>query len=195
MPTEDFDALRETMKKAAAALRKAEVPYLLGGGLAAWARGGPETDHDLDFMVKPEDAQRAQEALVAAGMRPEDPPEDWLLKVYDSNDVLVDIIFRPASGPITDEVFERSDEREVEAVRMRLMALEDIVVTKLLALSETDLDYESVLQIARPLREQIDWDEVRERASESPYARGFFALAEELDVIAPPSAGRNGDAA
>ena len=183
------------MKKGAAALREADVPFLLGGGLACWARGGPETDHDLDFMVKPEDAQRAQEALVAAGMRPEDPPEDWLLKVYDSNDVLVDIIFRPASGPITDEVFERSDEREVEAVRMRLMALEDIVVTKLLALSETDLDYESVLQIARPLREQIDWDAVRERASESPYARGFFALAEELDVIAPPSAGRNGDAA
>ena len=194
MPNEDFDALRETMKKAAAALREADVPYLLGGGLACWARGGPETDHDLDFMVKPEDAERAQQALVAAGMRPENPPEDWLLKAYDSNDVLVDIIFRPASGPITDEVFARADEREVDAVRMRLMALEDIVVTKLLALSETHLDYESVLDIARPLREQIDWDDVRARASESPYARGFFALAQELDVIGRPSAGRDGDA-
>jgi predicted nucleotidyltransferase len=195
VPNEDFDALRETMKKAAAALRDADVPYLLGGGLACWARGGPETDHDLDFMVKPEDAERAQEALAAVGMRPENPPEDWLLKAYDSNDVLVDIIFRPASGPITDEVFARADEREVDAVRMRLMSLEDILVTKLLALSETHLDYESVLDIARPLREQIDWDEVRERASESPYARGFFALAEELDVIASSSAGRDGDAA
>ena len=184
MPNEDFNALRETMKKGAAALREADVPFLLGGGLACWARGGPETDHDLDFMVRPEDAESAQEALVEAGMRPEKPPEDWLLKAYDSNDVLVDIIFRPASGPITDEVFARGEEREVDAVRMRLMALEDIIVTKLLALSETHLDYESVLEIARPLREQIDWDDVRERASESPYARGFFALAEELDVIA-----------
>ena len=183
MPNEDFDALRATMKKAAAALREADVPFLLGGGLACWARGGPETDHDLDFMVKQEDAERAQEALLRAGMRPEKPPEDWLLKAYDSNDVVVDIIFRPASGPITDEVFERAEEREVDAVRMRLMALEDIVVTKLLALSETHLDYESVLEIARPLREQIDWDDVRERAGDSPYARGFFALAEELDVI------------
>jgi hypothetical protein len=194
VPNEDFDALRETMKKGAAALREAEIPFLLGGGLAAWARGGPESDHDLDFMVKPEDAERAQQALVAAGMRPENPPEDWLLKAYDSNDVLVDIIFRPASGPITDEVFARADEREVDAVRMRLMALEDIVVTKLLALSETHLDYESVLDIARALREQIDWDDVRARASESPYARGFFALAQELDVIGRPSAGRDGDA-
>jgi hypothetical protein len=194
VPNEDFDALRRTMKKGAAALREAEVPFLLGGGLACWARGGPETDHDLDFMVKPDDAERAQNALVAAGMRPEKPPEDWLLKAYDDNDVLVDIIFRPASGPITDEVFARGEEREVDAVRMRLMALEDILVTKLLALSETRLDYESVLDIARPLREQIDWREVRERASESPYARGFFALAEELDVIARPSARGDGDA-
>jgi hypothetical protein len=194
VPNEDFDALRQTMKKSAAALREAEVPFLLGGGLACWARGGPKTDHDLDFMVKPEDAERAQKALVAAGMRPEKPPEDWLLKAYDDNAVLVDIIFRPTSGPITDDVLARAEEREVDAVRMRLMALEDIIVTKLLALSETHLDYESVLEIARALREQIDWDEVRERTNESPYARGFFALAEELEVIARPSARGDGDA-
>jgi hypothetical protein len=192
VPNEDFDALRGTMKKAAAALREAEIPFLLGGGLACWARGGPETDHDLDLMVKPDDAERALDALVAAGMRPEKPPEDWLLKAYDSNDVLVDVIFRPTIGPITDEVLARGEEREVDAVRMRLMALEDIIVTKLLALSETHLDYGSVLEIARALREQIDWDEVWERSKASPYARGFFALAAELDVIARRSAGGDG---
>jgi hypothetical protein len=193
VPNEDFDALRETMKKGAAALREAEIPFLLGGGLAAWARGGPESDHDLDFMVKPEDAERAQQVLVTAGMRPENPPEDWLLKAYDSNDVLVDLIFRPTIGPIDDEVLGRGEEREVDAVRMRLMALEDVVVTKLLALSETHLDYGGVLQIARSLRERIDWNEVRERTSESPYARGFFALAEELEIIRRPSAGGDDD--
>jgi hypothetical protein len=193
VPNEDFDALRETMKKGAAALREAEIPFLLGGGLAAWARGGPESDHDLDFMVKPEDAERAQKALATAGMQPENPPEDWLLKAYDSNDVLVDLIFRPTIGPIDDEVLGRGEEREVDAVRMRLMALEDIVVTKLLALSETHLDYGGVLQIARALREQIDWDEVRERTRESPYARGFFALAEELEIVQRSSAGGDDD--
>jgi hypothetical protein len=192
MPNDDFDALRETMKKAAAALRDADVPFMLGGGLACWARGGPKTDHDLDFMVKPEDAERAQEALVTAGMRPERPPEDWLLKAHDANGVLVDVIFRPTSGPVTDEVLARGEEREVDAVRMRLMALEDIIATKLLALSETHLDYESVLEIARALREQIDWDDVRERTDGSPYARGFFALAEELGVVEPSSAAQDG---
>ena len=47
----------------AAALREAGVPFLLGGSLASWARGGPETRHDLDLMIKPEDAERALEAL------------------------------------------------------------------------------------------------------------------------------------
>ena len=52
MPDEGFDAFEATLKKAVAAFREAEVPTLLGGSLAIWARGGPETRHDLDFMVK-----------------------------------------------------------------------------------------------------------------------------------------------
>jgi aminoglycoside-2''-adenylyltransferase len=88
----DFDDLLETLKRATAALREADVPFLLGGGLAAWARGGPETEHDLDFMVKPDDPERALKALVNAGFRPEKPPEDWLYKAWHG-DVLIDIIF------------------------------------------------------------------------------------------------------
>ena len=56
------------------------MPHILGGGLAAWARGGPPTEHDVDFFVRAEDAERALEALVEAGMKPERPPEGWLLK-------------------------------------------------------------------------------------------------------------------
>ena len=51
MPNEDFHELIKTMKRAAASLREAEVPFLLGGGMA-WARGGPPTDHDVDLLVR-----------------------------------------------------------------------------------------------------------------------------------------------
>ncbi len=189
MATPEFDEILETTKRAAAVLRDADVPFLLGGGIATWARGGPRSDHDLDFMVKPEDAERAQEALVEAGMTPDPTPEDWLLKVWDDG-VLVDLIFRPASGPITDDVIARGEEREVLSMTMRVMALEDIFATKLLALDETSLDYVSVLEMARAVREQVDWDEVRELTKESPYARAFFTLVEGLGVVSPDSAGR-----
>ena len=194
MPNHDFEAILATLKKAAAALREADVPFMLGGGLAAWARGGPESGHDLDLMVKPDDAERAQNALEAAGFKPENPPEDWLLKAYDENDVLVDLIFRPTSGPITDETMARAEEREVLSVRMHLMRLEDVVVTKLLALNETHLDFAGILEMARSLREQIDWEEVRERTSDSPYARAFFSLVEELGVVERASASADGHA-
>jgi hypothetical protein len=184
----EFEAICESMKKAAGALREAEVPFLLGGGLAAWARGGPSSDHDVDFLVKPEDAEKAAETLAATGMRIERPPEGWLLKAWD-DDVLIDLIFDPATGPVTDELFERGEDREVLATRMRVMALEDVMVTKLLALDETHLDLSGPLEMARPLREQIDWDEVRSRTVESPYALGFFALVEALGVVDPSTVG------
>jgi hypothetical protein len=177
-----------TLKRAAAALRDADVLFALAGGLACWARGGPETDHDLDFMVREEDAERALDVLVAAGMRPERPPEDWLFKAWDG-DVLVDLIFRPASGPVDGEMFSRSSLLEVEAVEMRVLSLEDVLVTKLLALGEHNIDYESVLEVARSLREQIDWDDVRARTTASPYAAAFFTLVEGLGIVGEPSGG------
>jgi hypothetical protein len=101
-----FQEFTVTLKKAVAAFREAQVPALLGGSLAIWARGGPETKHDLDFMVKPDDAERALQALVDVGMKPERPPEGWLYKAWDG-DVLVDIIFQPRGLEMTDEVFAR----------------------------------------------------------------------------------------
>ena len=179
----EFDeAMAATMKKAAGALREADVPFVLGGGLAAWARGSTFSDHDVDFLVKPEDTDRAVRALEDAGMRIERPPEGWLLKAHDG-DVLVDVIFEPATGAVTDELIDRAEEREVLSARMRVLALEDIMASKLLALNETHLDYASSLEIARAVREQVDWDEVRERTSDSPYAKAFFTLVEELGVV------------
>ncbi|HYY77233.1 MAG TPA: nucleotidyltransferase family protein [Gaiellaceae bacterium] len=179
---QEFERMMPTLKKAAAALRDAEVPFLLAGGLACWARGGPETDHDLDFMVREEDAERALETLVEAGMRPERPPEAWLYKAWDG-DVLVDLIFRPASGPVDERMFARGSLLEVDAVEMHVLSLEDVLVTKLLALGEHSVDYDSVLEVARSLREQIDWADVHGRTAHSPYAAAFFTLVEGLGIV------------
>jgi predicted nucleotidyltransferase len=179
--TTEFDELLETLKRAAAGLRDAGVPFALGGGIAIWARGGPETEHDLDFFVKPEDAERALQALADAGCETERPPESWLYKAW-CDDVLVDLIFEPSGLIVDDELLGRAEELEVKAVRMPVLRPEDVLVTKLLALREHELDYESLLEIARTVREQIDWEEVRRRTEHSPYAKAFFTLVDELDV-------------
>lgn len=169
-------------KRAGAALREAEVPFLLAGGLAAWARGGPPTEHDVDLCMRAEDVERAAWALEEAGMKIEHPPEEWLVKAFDG-DVMIDLIFEPEGNPVDDAMFERADDMSVQAATMRVMAVDDILVTKLLALTEHHLDYDGLLELARPLREQIDWDTVRKRTEHTPFARAFFTMAEGLGLV------------
>jgi predicted nucleotidyltransferase len=181
----------ESLKKTVAALREAGVPFLLGGSLAVWARGGPETRHDLDFVIKPADADRALEVLAAAGMRVERPPEEWLHKAWDG-DVLIDLIFAPRGLEVTDAVIERGELLHVAGITIPVMALEDVLATKLMALHQHELDYTSLLTIARAVREQIDWESLRARTAESPYAKAFFTLCDELDIVPPGVQGQRG---
>ncbi|TML48861.1 MAG: nucleotidyltransferase family protein [Actinobacteria bacterium] len=180
----DLEDLVSSMKRAAAALRDADIPFMLGGGLAAWARGGPRSDNDVDFFVREDEAERALEALVESGMRAERPPEEWLLKAHDG-DVLVDLIYRPSGGPIDSEFFARAEELEVLGHSLLVASIDDVFVSKLLALTEQEPDFQSVLELARALREQIDWESVRSRTRDSPFARAFFTLAEGLGIVAP----------
>jgi hypothetical protein len=183
------EQLLETMTHVAAALRDAEVPYLLAGSFGVWARGGPTHDTDLDFAVKPDDIDRAVDALVAAGLQEKPTPEEWLRKVCDG-DVQVDLIFNPAGLEIDDEAMERGDDVEVNGMTFRVMSVDDVMTTKLFAFKEHYLDYEAALEIARMVREQIDWDKLRARCADYAYAKPFFTLAEELGVIETPSGGR-----
>src|SRR3954454_23730736 len=185
-----FADFEHALKKSAAVLREADVPFLLGGSLASWARGGPESRHDLDLMIRPADVDRAVEALTAAGLRFEDPPEEGLVKAYDG-ETFVDLIFHPKGTEVDDDLIERGEVMSVLGMEMRVMALEDVLVTKLMALTEHSLRYESLLAIARALRERVDWQNVRARTEESPWARAFFVMLEGLGVLpeASPSTG------
>jgi hypothetical protein len=115
-------------------------------------------------------------------MRTERPPEGWLYKAWHG-EAMIDVIFEPEGLPMTEEVFKRAETMSVLSLPTPVMALEDVLLTKLNALDEHALDYTSLLAMARALREQIDWAQLRERAGESPYAKAFFTLVEELGVV------------
>jgi hypothetical protein len=179
------EQLLRAMMHAAAALRDAEVPYLLAGSFAVWARGGPAHETDLDFAIKRDDVGRAVQALEAAGMERRPTPEEWLEKVCE-DDVQIDLIFNPAGLEVDDDVLARGDDIEVNGMTFRVMAVDDVMTTKLYAFKEHYIDYESTLEMARVLREQIDWDELRRRCGDYAYAKPFFTLAEELGVAVKP---------
>lgn len=185
--TQTHEAIAATLRKAAPALRDAGVPFMLGGSLACWARGGPRSQNDLDLILPPSEAERALAALGKVGMRTDHPPEEWLAKAWDG-DVMVDLIFRLLGlGDVTVEMIAAAEQMQVLAIRMPVMATEDILVAKLLSISEQNLDYGPPLEMGRSLREQIDWDDVRRRTADSPYARAFFDLLRELEVLPVPA--------
>jgi hypothetical protein len=178
----EFKQIVDSLRKAAAALRETDVRYCLGGSVASWARGGPETVNDVDLIVAPEDVQAAVAALEGAGMRSEVPLEGWLVKCWDG-EVLVDLIHRATGYESVEEILGRADVMRVASLDVPVASMEDVLTPKLLAFDEHYLDYTGALRAARALREQIDWDVLRDKTCHSPYAKGFFCLLEALEII------------
>jgi predicted nucleotidyltransferase len=169
------------MKKVAVALKGADIPFALAGGYAAFARGGPESDHDVDFYLREDDLSAAEKALAAEGLRVEHPPEDWLVKVFHG-DAMVDLIHHPTDLPVTAEMLARADEIEVDSVAMPVLAATDLVLSKLLAMNEHYCDFGSELPVVRAIREQVDWDRLDEQSAHNPFARAFLSLVADLGI-------------
>jgi predicted nucleotidyltransferase len=177
-----FEALVAALRRAAGALERAGIDFVVGGSVAAWARGGPEVTHDLDLLVVEDDAEDAKRALATEGMPVHDPPETWLFKAWDG-DVPVDVIFRPVGLEVDRTLLRDAERVPIAGLSLPLLGLEEMFATKLLAFNDHYLEYQHMLEIARAVREQVDWDEVRARCADSPHARAFLYLLEELNVI------------
>jgi hypothetical protein len=180
------EGLIVTLKRVAAVLKQVDVPFALGGGFAAYAHGGHSSDHDVDFLLRQEDVEKALQALVEAGFTAERPPEDWLVKVYDEGR-LVDLIHRPVERPVTEDTLADTVIRPVNAIRLPVLSATQLMVHKLLSYSQHHCDFAHGLPLARSLREQIDWARVRRETAHSPYAEAFLVLLDRLDVVAYPS--------
>ena len=179
-----IESLLFALKHAADVLRGADVPVVLAGGLAVYARGGKPSEHDVDFLLREEDAERALEAFDAAGYRTERPPEGWLVKAY-VDDVLVDLIHHPVERPVTDETFADADVLPVGPISLPVLSGTQLLIHWLYRLNAQWCNMTPALALTRSIREQIEIETVREQTKGSPYARAFLSLAEELELIGP----------
>lgn len=181
------DQLLVTLKRAASVLKASDVPFALAGSFAAYAHGGASSDHDVDFLIKHDDIDEALHALNAAGFRIERPPEDWLVKAYDG-DQLVDLIYRPIEIPVTDATLADASVMNVGPISLPVLSATQLMVHKLLTFDQHYCDFAKALPLARSLREKIDWKRVREDTAASPYAAAFLLLVERLG-LAPATTG------
>ncbi|WP_051844887.1 nucleotidyltransferase family protein [Streptomyces globisporus] len=183
LPPDHTQAILETTKEVGAVLKATGRPFALVGSVAAYAHGIPvRLQHDTDFAILREDAEVVTEALRERGVRIVDPPEDWLVKARAGGEA-IDLIFSLAGRPVTAELLDRAQTLPVDSVHMPVLAPTDLMVCRLLALSEHHCDFGPLLPVARGLRERIHWGQVREDTAGSPMAEAFLYLLELMDVL------------
>lgn len=184
MTDDTRSGLREALKTVAVILKEGEAPFALAGGYALWARGGPEPDHDVDFLIAEDDAARVAALLADHRLDVVQPPEDWLFKVFVDG-AMVDLLFRVNGESVRRERFTDVDSIEVESVQMPVLAATQLMADKLNALEEHACDLGRVLPSARAVREQVDWHAVAEATRDNDFAVAALFLLERLGVTDP----------
>ena len=180
-PRSEPPQLRAALRRTSSVLKAAHIPFALAGGYALWAHGAPEPDHDVDLVVCEDETEAAAACLADAGLEVVRPPEDWLFKVYVDG-ALVDVLHRLQGVPVDPALIGRADEHELLGIRLPVLPATDIVVPKLLALSEHYCDFSRPLAMVRAVREQLDWDRVRTETEGRPFAEAFVFLLQRLGI-------------
>ena len=184
--TPSRDDVTEVLAEVVAALDADGVPYLVMGGLVTAAVARPRTTDDIDVFVRPEHADRALDALAAAGFDVEQHDPMWLYKAWKRG-VLVDVIFR-SSGEIylDDEMLARAVTTQCRGTTVRALPAEDLLVIKAVVAAEHSPHhwYDALAIIARS---SIDWDYLVERARQAGPRRVLSLLlyAESNDLAVP----------
>ncbi len=183
-------AFHRALQGTAQALDEAGVAHLFIGGLASMVHGRTSWTHDLDVMVSPRDQPAALEALLGAGFAELPSPASWLSKVA-LDDVVVDVIHM-ATGPIflDAEMLEHSVLQCVWGTDVRVMGVEDLLLTKVLACDEETAHYwwdALAVLAARP----VDWAYLLGRARRGPRrVLSFLLFAQSNDLAVPDTAVR-----
>jgi predicted nucleotidyltransferase len=184
----DLAALSKVLSDAAEALERADVPYVLIGGLASAALGRPRCSSDIDLFFAPEQAPRALEVLADAGFETEVTNPAWLYKAFRDG-ILVDLLFKTVGDIYLDaEMLRRASHCDVYGARVRVIPPEDLVVIKAIVHDEeTPRHWHDALALLR--RPDLDWDYLVERAQRGPrrvLALLLYASSNDLWVPARP---------
>jgi hypothetical protein len=173
--------LRETVET----IGQSGYPFLVLGGLASSLVGRPRWTHDIDLLVRPDDARDVLAALRDAGFTTEETDPVWLYKAFKA-DVMVDIIFMVMGGIyLDDEMRAHSIERDYAGLRLRIPSPEDqIVIKAIVHREETSRHWFDSLAILG--RAQLDWNYLLRRGRVG--ARRLLALliyAQSADILVP----------
>jgi predicted nucleotidyltransferase len=166
-------------------LDAAGIPYVLMGGLASSSMGRPRWTHDIDFFLKPDDADRALEIFESAGFEVQKTNPMWLYKALKDR-VVVDVIFKSRGDLyMDDEMVERAKRRDILGVEAPVIPPEDLVVIKA-AVHDEERPRHWHDAIGLLIHEDLDWNYLLRRARHaSKRVLALLLYASSNDVVIP----------
>jgi predicted nucleotidyltransferase len=161
------------------------LPHAFMGGIASTALGRLRWTHDVDLLVRPEDARPILDALAAAGFDTDETDPTWLYKATKDG-VLVDVIFT-SSGDIVldDEMLARVRPGTFQGLRLNVLAPEDLLVIKAIVHREHRqrhwFDALALIEAGN-----LDWPYLLRRAAPSPRRVASLLLYAQADGLEVP---------
>ncbi len=191
------EAFARVLREAVETVERAGIPFLVLGGLASSLVGRPRWTHDIDFLVRPDDASDVLEALRGAGFTTEETDPVWIYKAF-KDDVMVDIIFMVMGGIyLDDEMRAHSIERDYTipspsgggqggaVLRLRIPSPEDqIVIKAIVHREETSRHWFDSLAILG--RAELDWNYLLRRGRVGAHRLlALLIYAQSADILVP----------
>lgn len=181
----DEETFSRVVRDAHEAVTSAGIAYVLIGGLASTVWGRPRWTHDIDFLVRPNDARKTLEALELAGFKTNETDSTWLFKAIKDG-VLVDVLFKMMGDIyLDDDMLAHARPAEIYGATLPVVAPEDLIVIKVSAFAEEmPRHWWDALGLAAA--SDLDWDYLQRRSMRS--ARRVLSLllfAQSNDVAVP----------
>jgi predicted nucleotidyltransferase len=186
--TVDLAKLGSALLDGAAALERAEIPYVLIGGAASSIRGRPRVSDDVDFFVRQTDADRALDILGECGFETDKTNPQWIYKATRDG-ITIDLMFWLAGDVYCDDDILAHATREAYGDgEVNVAAAEDLIVIKLLAHDEQSPHHWHDALALLALNE-IDWEYLLERGRRSPRRLlSLLVYAESVDLVVSENA-------
>jgi predicted nucleotidyltransferase len=161
----DEEAFADVLGEVVDAL--AGLSFGLIGGVASAAYGRPRWTKDIDIFCRADDAETVLELLAARSFDVDRTNPMWIYKAF-RDDVQIDVIFKVRSEVYFDQAMaERIRPMEVDGVEIPVLAPEDIVVMKAMAVDEeSPWHWYDALGILAAV--DLDWEYLLLRARKSP---------------------------
>jgi hypothetical protein len=183
VPTSLLGALADLVKW----LESAQISAMVIGGVASSFLGRPRMTQDIDALaILPENKwDAAIEAARNFGIAPRiDQAVDFarrsrvLLLKHTQSDIAIDVIL--GGLPFEQEAVDRARAHRVGDITVRLPRVEDLIIMKVIAHRDKDMqDVEGLLD-AHP---EVNFDEIRQYVSEFAAATSMSELIEDFERL------------